>query len=124
MPRREVSPPALPNVPFEALSPSAQTLAICWNLRLARKRAGLTMPAAVAHMRSKAPAEAVSLSYMGDIERGDRTPSLTTVLALARALDVAPEALFRRPDALTESAPEPAPPRPPRSAPRLDARAA
>jgi transcriptional regulator with XRE-family HTH domain len=92
-----VTPPILPPVPFATLRAEDQARAIGWNLRLARKRAGLTLPALARHMRDTAPDEALSLSYLGDVERGDRSPSLTTVLALARALDVDPRSLFRLP---------------------------
>ena len=98
MPRREVRPPTLPDAPFDLLRAEDQTRAVGWNLRLARKRAGLTLPALAAHMRNTAPDEALSLSYLGDVERGDRSPALKTVLALARALDVDPRTLFRVPE--------------------------
>ncbi|WP_295880350.1 hypothetical protein [uncultured Thiohalocapsa sp.] len=70
MPRREVAPPELPDAPFEALSAEEQARCVCRNLRLARKRAGFTQPTFVAYMRRAAGAGAVSLSYLGDIERG------------------------------------------------------
>ena len=94
MPRREVTPPALPDAPFETLCAEDQARAIGWNLRLARKRAGLTLPALARHMRATVPEEALSLSYLGDVERGDRSPALKTVLSLARALNVDPRSLF------------------------------
>jgi transcriptional regulator with XRE-family HTH domain len=99
MPRPEVAPPRLPDVPFLALDPAHQARCIGWNLRIERKRAGYSTPAFVAHMRQLTPAAAVSLSYLGDIERGDRTPSITTVLALAQALGIDPCSLFAVPAA-------------------------
>jgi transcriptional regulator with XRE-family HTH domain len=53
----------------------------------------------IGHLQSSAPAEVASLSCLGDIERGDPTPSLTTVPAITQALGIDPWSLFRRPDA-------------------------
>lgn len=36
----------------------------------------------------------IDRSYFGGVERGDRNPSLTMILAIAKALDVPPALLF------------------------------
>ena len=48
----------------------------------------------------------VHRTYMGGIERGERNPTLTTILRIAQALQIEPAELFRRWDS-AEAKPRP-----------------
>jgi transcriptional regulator with XRE-family HTH domain len=57
-------------------------------VRAIRKAAKITQEKAAeaAHLNSK---------YLGEIERGEKRPSFEAIMALAKALDVSPEAFFQ-----------------------------
>ncbi len=60
------------------------------NIRLMRRQQGMTI---------KVLSEKASLnpSYMGEVERGRRNPSLENIHKIAQGLSVAPSALLRQP---------------------------
>lgn len=58
------------------------------NVRLVRVSNGLTIEA-LAHDAK------LSYSYVGEIERGLRNPTLKVIVAIAQALAISPDRLFR-----------------------------
>lgn len=59
-----------------------------YRVRLERRRKKLTQEALAERI-------GISASFMGHIERGTRTASMDTLIALCNALDVSPEVLLR-----------------------------
>lgn len=58
------------------------------NVRLARQEQGLTI-------ETLSDAAGLSYSYVGELERGRRNPTLGVVEALAMALNISPHLLLR-----------------------------
>lgn len=96
MGRRSKTLAAIPDVPFITLSLDEQSRCLATNLQRARQRAGLTREdlskMVVPHL-----GQPLSVSFLGALERQERTPSVQTLLAIAKALEIPPSALFARP---------------------------
>lgn len=89
---------------FQQLSPQEQARCVGRNLRAFRQQRNLTMVQLHQIMRKRDSTNAPVLSYIGDIERGEKNPTVQTVLTLAAALEIAPAELFQMPSGETEQA--------------------
>lgn len=89
---------------FQHLSPKEQARCVGRNLRAVRQQRNLTMVQLHRIMRERDPQNAPVLSYIGDIERGEKNPTVQMVLTLAAALEVDPAELFQMPPSEAEQA--------------------
>ena len=82
---------------FTDLTTRQQAAVVGYNLRRARRANKLTMAELAAILRATVRDGGIGLSYIGEIERGLKNPTLEVVLQLAQALDIEPASLFELP---------------------------